>query len=151
MNEGTAKPGGKLGFAMALVIFCAVCAVVAWLRPILLVYIAGMTLPLAIIHAFETTRPRLMSACCATMVAALCAPVVLAGVLHSDRDVHLEVVAWAVPLGGLAAAAAVAAVLPWLFGRTHVADQRSKLDRMSARADELREVWGDRLDRPNTP
>lgn len=143
-----AKPSSKMGLVLAVAIMLAVCAAVALIRPVMLTYVAGISLPLAVIYAFETARPRLMSACCATIAAALAAPVVLAGLLHSDRDVHLEFLSWAAPLGGIVLAAGVAALLPWLFGRTKEAEQNATLDRMAERAEELHGVWGDSLDRP---
>jgi 4-hydroxybenzoate polyprenyltransferase len=150
MTEPAAAPksSGKLGLTLAIAIVLVICAAVALIRPVLLTYVAGISLPLAIIYAFETARPRLMAACCTTIGAALSAPVVLAGLLHHDWPVHTELLSWAAPLGGIAVAAGVAALLPWLFGRTKQAEQNAALDRMAARADELRGVWGDRLDRP---
>lgn len=147
-EPAAAKSSNKLGLALAIVIMVAVCAAVALIRPVMLTYVAGVTLPLAVIYAFETVRPRLMSACCTTIAAALSAPVLLAGLLHHDRNVHLEILSWAAPLTGIALAAGVAALLPWLFGRTKQAEQSAALDRMAARAEELQGVWGDRLDRP---
>lgn len=150
MAEPAANPSSKLGLTLAIVIMLVVCAAVALIRPVMLTYVAGITLPLAVIYAFEAARPRLMSACCATIAAALSAPVVLAGLLHHDRNVHLEILSWAAPLTGIAIAAGVAALLPWLFGRTKQAEQSATLDRMEKRAEELQGVWGDRLDRPAT-
>jgi hypothetical protein len=145
-----AKPSSKLGLVLSVAIMLAICVAVAAIRPVMLTYVAGISLPLAVIYAFETARPRLMSACCATLAAALSAPVVLAGLLHHDRAVHLEILSWAAPLGGIVLAAGVAALLPWLFGRTKEAEQSATLDRMEKRGEELRGIWGDSLDRPTS-
>jgi hypothetical protein len=142
------QPGSKLGLVLVLAVGVALCAAVALIRPVMLTYVAGIMLPLAVIHAFETARPRLMGPCCATIAAALSAPVLLASFLHPERNLHLDVASWAAPLGGIALAAGVAALLPWLFGRTKQIEQNATLDRMAARAEELRGVWGDRLDKP---
>ena len=147
-EPAAAKSSNKLGLTLAVAIMLVVCLAIALIRPVLLTYVAGISLPLAIIYAFETARPRLMSACCTTIGAALSAPVVLAGLLHHDWPVHLEVLPWAAPLTGIAIAAGVSALLPWLFGRTKQNEQNAALDRMAARAEELKGVWGDRLDRP---
>jgi hypothetical protein len=148
MAEPVSKGSSKLGIVLAVAIILTICIAVMLIRPVMLTYVAGISLPLAVIYAFETARPRLMSACCATLAAALAAPAVLAGLLHHDRAVHLEVLSWAAPLTGIAVAAGVAALLPWLFGRTKEAEQNATLDRMAERGEELRGVWGDSLDRP---
>ena len=77
MTEPAAAPksSSKLGLTLAIAIVLVICAAVALIRPVLLTYVAGISLPLAIIYAFETARPRLMAACCTTIGAALSAPV----------------------------------------------------------------------------
>lgn len=151
MSDETAPParrGGKLGMILALGGMALVCVAIVLIRPILLVYVAGISLPIAILYAFETARPRLLSASCATIGAALAAPVLLAGFLDHGRAVHLEPRSWIVPFVGMVLAAIMATALPWLFGRAKLKEQNKALDRMEIRAEELREVWGDRLDRP---
>jgi hypothetical protein len=150
-DDETALPlrrTSKLGPALFLGGMLLLCVAIVLIRPILLVYVAGISLPIAVFYAFETARPRLLSASCATIGGALAAPVLLAGFLDPDRAVHLEMRSWVVPFVGMAFGAALAFVLPWLFGRVKVKEQGKLLDKMELRAQELRDVWGDRLDRP---
>ncbi len=147
-DEAPAKRGSKLGPLLVTGGMVLICIAIVLIRPILLVYVAGISLPIAIIYAFETARPRLLSASCATIGAALAAPVLLAGFLNHDRALHLELRSWIVPFAGMILAAIMAIALPWIFGRVKTKEQSKALDRMEIRAQELREVWGDRLDRP---
>ncbi len=149
MNDGSSvRRASKLGPALVGGGMVLLCIAIVLIRPILLVYVAGISLPIAILYAFETARPSLLSASCATIGAALAAPVLLAGFLDSSRMVHLELRSWAVPFAGMVFAAIMAIALPWIFGRVKSKEQGKALDRMEVRAQELREVWGDRLDRP---
>jgi hypothetical protein len=147
-DEAPAKRSSKLGPILVVGGMLAICAAIVLIRPILLVYVAGISLPIAIVYAFETARPRLLSASCATISAALAAPVLLAGFLDHDRNLHLEMRSWIVPFAGMIFAAIMAVALPWIFGRVKIKEQGKALDRMEIRAQELRDVWGDRLDRP---
>ncbi len=147
-DEAPVKKSSKLGALLVASAMILICAAIVFIRPMLLVYVAGISLPIAIVYAFETSRPRLLSASCATIGAALAAPVLLAGFLDLDRNVHLEMRSWIVPFAGMVFAAMMATVLPWIFGRVKSKEQGKALDRMEIRAQELREVWGDRLDRP---
>ena len=147
-EEPPVRRASKLGPLLVAGGMVLICIAIVLIRPILLVYVAGISLPIAIIYAFETARPRLLSASCATIGAALAAPVLLAGFLYHERAVHLEMRSWIVPFAGMIFAAIMAIALPWFFGRMKTKEQGKALDRMEIRAGELREVWGDRLDRP---
>jgi 4-hydroxybenzoate polyprenyltransferase len=147
-EESPARRTSKLGLLLVAGGMVLICIAIVLIRPILLVYVAGISLPIAVIYAFETARPRLLSASCATIGAALAAPVLLAGFLYSERAVHLEMRSWIVPFAGMIIAAIMATALPWIFGRVKTKEQGKALDRMEVRAQELRDIWGDRLDRP---